>query len=77
MAPPRANARATGADRSTADQQALVTSLHHLGNFAGQTAQLNGIQRVPGRFREDSGTEFYNNTLPLIRHTKPVYIVTS
>ena len=54
-----------------------MTSLDHLGNFAGQTAQLPGIQSVPGRFREDSGTKFDNNSLPLIRHIKPVYIVTS
>ncbi len=53
-----------------------MTRPHYLGNFAGQTPQLPEIQCVPGRLGEDSGPKFYDDALPLIRHIKPVYIVT-
>lgn len=54
-----------------------MTSVHFVGHFAGQTAQLAGIQCVPSGFRENSGPKLNNDALPLIRHTKPIYIVTS
>jgi hypothetical protein len=54
-----------------------VTGAHYLGDFAGQASQLPGVQRVPRGLRENSGPKFDNDALPLIRHTKPVYIVTS
>ena len=54
-----------------------MTSPHDVGNFAGQTSQLPGIQLVPGGFREDSRPKLDNDALPFIRHMKRVYIVAS
>src|ERR1700693_5588406 len=65
------------ADRSTADQETLVTNPNDLRHLAGQTSQLLRIQCVSGRFGEDSRSKLDNDALPFIRHTKPVYIVTS
>jgi hypothetical protein len=66
-----------GANRATADEEALMACLYQLGNFSRQTPQLRRVQRIAGGLCKDSGSKFDNDALPLIRHTKAVYIVTS